>query len=249
MTERTDRPAYAVYRLLWQSLDWLFPPLCGGCERPGSRWCENCQSTTTIIGDDICPKCGNLLPGENACPNCASLSPSFVLLRSWAIYQGPLREAIHRLKYQQDVALGEYFSRPMIQFLEKLGWNVNLVLPVPLSKERRHERGYNQAGLLAQPLALALNLPYYPKAIERWRDTTSQVGLSAGQRLTNVSGAFKAAPNLVKGRSILVIDDVTTTGATINACSEALLQAGAREVFALTLARAAHASVQPLQDN
>ena len=244
--ERMDRPAYAFYRLLWQSLDWLFPPACGGCERPGTRWCASCQSSTTIIGDNICPKCGNLQIKENACPNCAALAPAFSLLRSWAVYNGPLREAIHRLKYQQDIALGEMFSRPMIHLLEALGWQVNMVLPVALSNERYRQRGYNQAGLLARPVAMALNIPYQPKALERWRDTVSQVGLSAEQRITNVNGAFKANHQLVKGRTILVIDDVTTTGATINSCAEALLQAGAREVFALTLARAAHASVQPL---
>jgi ComF family protein len=118
---------------------------------------------------------------------------------------------------------------------------------VPLSKERYQQRGYNQAGLLARPVALALNIPYQPKALERWRDTVSQVGLSADQRMDNVVGAFKASQGLVKDRSILVIDDVTTTGATINSCAQALLQAGASEVFALTLARAVHPSVQPLQ--
>lgn len=242
-----DRSVYTFYRLLWQSLDWLFPPACGGCEGAGTHWCESCQSSTTIIGDDICPKCGHPQTGGDTCQNCASLSPVFSFLRSWAIYNGPLRDAIHRLKYQQDMALGEIFSRPMIQLLEVLEWRVNLVLPVPLSKERYQQRGYNQAGLLARPVALALNIPYQPKALERWRDTVSQVGLSADQRMDNVVGAFKASQGLVKDRSILVIDDVTTTGATINSCAQALLQAGAREVFALTLARAVHPSVQPLQ--
>ena len=242
-----DRPAYAFYRLFWQSLDWLFPPDCGGCERPGTHWCENCQSTTTIIGADICPKCGTPQAGEKTCQNCASLPPVFSSLRSWAIYRGPLREAIHRLKYKQDMSLGEFFSRPMIHLLETLEWPVNLVLPVPLSKERFQQRGYNQAGLLARPLALALNIPYQPGALERWRNTASQVDLSADQRFKNVVGAFKASQRLVKNRSVLVVDDVTTTGATINACAEALLQAGATDVFALTLAKAVRSNVQSFQ--
>jgi competence protein ComFC len=246
---RMDRPVYAFYRLLWQSLDWIFPPICGGCEHPGTRWCDSCQMSTIILGDDICPKCGNPQTADNACQNCSSLSPAFFFLRSWAIYHGPLREAIHRLKYQQDIALGEIFSRPMIELLARLGWRVDLVLPVPLSQERYQQRGYNQAGLLARPVALALNIPYQPRALERWRNTDSQVGLSAEQRITNVAGAFKASRRLVKDCSILVIDDVTTTGATINSCAEALLQAGAGQVFGLTLARAVHPSVQPLQGN
>jgi competence protein ComFC len=142
------------------------------------------------------------------------------------------------MKYQQDVGLGEVLSQPLISLVQNLGWRIDVVVPVPLSKERSRQRGYNQAGLLARPIALAFSKPFHPQALERWRDTASQVGLSVAERAANVSGAFKAANHLVKNRHVLIVDDVTTTGATIQACAEALLQAGAQEVLGLTLARA-----------
>jgi ComF family protein len=100
------------------------------------------------------------------------------------------------------------------------------------------ERGYNQAGLLAKPLSILQNWNYSPGAVFRVRDTRSQVGLSAPERRLNISNAFRADPVRVSGKVILLLDDVTTTGATLTACSEALIKAGAKSVYALTLARA-----------
>ena len=102
------------------------------------------------------------------------------------------------------------------------------------------ERGYNQAALLAWPLALSCGLAYRSKALTKVRDTPSQVGLNLSQRYDNVASAYQASPALVAGRSVLLVDDVTTSGATIQACSTALLAAGALQVYGLTLARAVH---------
>jgi ComF family protein len=126
----------------------------------------------------------------------------------------------------------------MIDCYQSLGWTVDLVLPIPLGRKRMHERGYNQADLLARPFALATGLSYSSRSVWRERETASQVGLGAAQRLENVAGAFKADPKQVSGRRVLMIDDVATTGATISACASALLAAGALDVWGLTLARA-----------
>jgi len=106
------------------------------------------------------------------------------------------------------------------------------------------ERGYNQSNLLALPIALALGYPFRPEAIFRVRNTPSQVGLSGEERRKNVAGAFQASPGLVKNRNVLIIDDVTTTGATIQSCAEALIEAGAQNTFGLTLARVADFPVE-----
>ena len=126
----------------------------------------------------------------------------------------------------------------MLPALQNLEWPVSMVLPIPLSLSRQMERGYNQAALIARPLALALGLTYAPKALARWRDTRSQVGLSREQRCENVSGVFRAARGLVRGRTILLIDDVATTGSTLSSAAEALLVDGALQVYAFTAARA-----------
>jgi ComF family protein len=115
-----------------------------------------------------------------------------------------------------------------------------MVTPVPLSVARQAERGYNQASLLARPLALAASLPFQPQALRKIRETPSQVGLTVEQRRGNVRDAFQANPGMVSKKIVLVIDDVTTSGATFEACSWALFEAGARKVYGLTLARAVH---------
>jgi ComF family protein len=142
------------------------------------------------------------------------------------------------LKYYGDLGLGEILARPLIHCLEEMNWAVDLVVPVPLSKARLAERGYNQAALLARPLALGSGLGYGPKALLRNRETRSQVGLSGERRRENVTGAFFAHAPQVAGKVVLIVDDVATSGATLNACAEALRAGGAADVFAITLARA-----------
>jgi len=110
--------------------------------------------------------------------------------------------------------------------------------PVPISLARKKARGYNQASILALPIALGCAITYQPSSLVKVKNTPSQVGLTAAQRRENVRQAFQARPEIVRGRSVLVVDDVTTSGATMLACAEALLRAGALQVYGLTLARA-----------
>jgi ComF family protein len=140
------------------------------------------------------------------------------------------------------MALGESFSRYLIKLLQDLGWQAEMVTPVPLSMYRFKERGYNQAALLAAPIAYGLGLPYCPKAVERTRETRSQVGLNVADRRANVSGAFYARRSEVQGKGVLLIDDVATSGSTLDDCARALLAAGAIKVYCLTLARAIYKS-------
>jgi ComF family protein len=142
------------------------------------------------------------------------------------------------LKYKGDIALGDVFARPLASQLLSYGWPVNLIVPVPIGVARKSERGYNQAALIAWPVALCAGIAYRPNALKKVRETRSQVGLPASERRTNVAEAFQADPKTVRGKSVLIMDDVTTSGATIEACTNALLSAGANQVYGLTLARA-----------
>jgi ComF family protein len=154
------------------------------------------------------------------------------------VFEGPIRHAIHTLKYGRNAALGDALAPHLARFASNLGWQVDLVVPVPLSKQRMKERGYNQAGLFAEPLAAIQGWSYSSQVLMRTRETRSQVGLSPQERKVNISGAFRAEPALATGKAILVVDDVVTTGATLSVCAEALVKAGAQIVYALTLARA-----------
>lgn len=234
----TAYPARFLYSTMWSALDWVFPPNCGGCQKAGVRWCEDCQSQLSLLGEAVCPVCGEPQESPLPCPGCRAEPPTYRMVRSAAEYTGPLRHAIHRLKYENDIGLGEVLSKHLIELYNHLKWNVDMVAPVPLSASRMRERGYNQSSLLARPLAYAIQKPYRPRILHRTKETRTQVGLSARERARNVAGAFTATPQLVRGNVVLLVDDVTTTGSTINACAQALIESGASAVFGITLARA-----------
>lgn len=230
--------SYPLYRLAWSGLDWLFPPRCGGCGKAGSRWCDECQGKVPVLTGRLCEKCGLPVSRDGLCERCRTDPPPFRALRAWAAFDFPVRQALHKLKYRRDMGLGDALAVPLARFTASLSWPLEVVLPVPLGRKRMQERGYNQVDLIARPLSLALDLDYQPAALKRKRETASQVGLSAAERRENMQNAFLADAAIVRGKTVLVMDDVSTTGSTLTSCSEALLQSGAKDVFALTVARA-----------
>jgi competence protein ComFC len=230
--------SYPLYRLAWSGLDWLFPPSCGGCGKAGSRWCDECQGKVHVLTGNLCEKCGRPTESEGICTECQFNPPVFHTLRAWAGFDFPVREAIIRLKYKRDLGLGDILAVPLTQLARSLNWPIDIVSPVPSGRKRLKERGYNQVELIARPFSLAMGLDYRPSALKRKRETVSQVGLSAVERKKNVQDAFVADPRLVRGKTVLVMDDVSTTGSTLSSCSDALFCAGANDVFALTVARA-----------
>jgi competence protein ComFC len=186
----------------------------------------------------LCEKCGLPVKHEGICDRCHTEPPPFRALRAWAAFDFPVRQALHKLNYRRDMGLGDALAVPISMCADMLNWPLDLVVPVPLGGKRMQERGYNQVDLIARPLSLALGLEYRPGALKRKRETVSQVGLSAVERRKNMQNAFLANALVVRGKTVLVMDDVSTTGSTLSSCSEALLQAGAKDVFALTVARA-----------
>jgi len=160
------------------------------------------------------------------------------MMRSWAVFDYPVQNALHTLKYRRNMGIGDALAHQMAEFVKNLGLDVDMVIPMPLGKLRLKERGYNQVALVARPLAIELGLDYAPQGLWKSRETRSQVGLNIYQRRENVSKAYQADVKIVNGRSILLMDDVATTGSTILSSTEALLSAGARDVYAITIARA-----------
>jgi ComF family protein len=153
------------------------------------------------------------------------------------VFDYPIKQALYRLKYRRDLGLGEAIIRQITPSFRKLKWTVDMVVPIPLGKTRMKERGYNQVAMIALPLALRFGLDYQPEALIRIRDTRSQVGLNATERRANVKNAFHANPK-VRSKHILLVDDVSTTGATLSSAAEAMYAAQALTVRAYTVARA-----------
>ena len=220
-------------------LDWVYPPNCAGCGVKGYRWCPACHANGPHVSGPVCPICGE--PGRNGktCHHCRQHPPAFTTARAWALHDGSARHALHQLKYRRDIGLGDALSQEMILLLDELDWQPQIVVPVPLGKNRQQERGYNQAALLARPVSLALGLPYKPQVLQRKRETRTQVGLTRDERRQNMRGAFTARRQSVEGRHVLLVDDVMTTGATLNSAAIALKEAGAANIWAITFARAA----------
>jgi competence protein ComFC len=159
-------------------------------------------------------------------------------MRSWAVFDSPIQNGLHTMKYRGNIGFGEAIAIQMVDFVRSLKWPVEILIPVPLGKKRLKERGYNQVSLVARPLAYQMKWNYRPEALWKTRETRSQVGLNLSQRHENVQNAYQADSRVVKGKPILIMDDVATTGSTLSACTEALLSAGAQEVYVLTIARA-----------
>ncbi len=185
-----------------------------------------------------CPRCGDALPDDGHCRRCRSSPLRIDGIRSVYFFDGPAREAIHRLKYDGLTALAAPLAEAMADAWRESPWPADAVVPVPLHGRRQGERGFNQSALLAREFARQTGLPFDEAVVTRQRPTRPQVELDATARKENVRGAFATTGRTLEGKAVLLIDDVCTTGATLEACAAALYEAGARQVYALTLARA-----------
>jgi ComF family protein len=233
------------------ALDLVFPALCPVCDASlaeGRRdpLCGTCWAAIPRLRPPWCERCGwpfrtltpmPVPPPSPACGPCRAEPPGWDWARAGAEYEGVVREAIHAFKFEGKRTL----ARPLAALLlEQVGRepleDAAALIPVPLARVREQERGFNQAALVADRLAEAWRLPVRPGWLARVRATAPQSDLGASERRANVRGAF-VAPGAVAGRSVIVVDDVLTTGATAEECARALRAAGAARVGVLTVAR------------
>jgi ComF family protein len=230
------------------ALDLLFPRVCSVCERFLDRSddgliCGTCWARIPLLPEPRCDRCGHPTYGER-CRWCPLLPPYVRAARSVAWAAGPTGLGIvHVLKY------GGWYraARDIARRMARLSWPTDVMderqalVPVPLSSKRLRERGYNQSLELAAALSAHWEVPVWDDVLERSRHTETQTRLTPGDRLRNVSGAFRAPPsarNLLRGAHLVVVDDVVTTAATLNACAAALCEGGARVVSFVTFGRA-----------
>ena len=239
----------------------FFPAGCRLCERLLIRAgavpiCDQCLAAFPALGGILCTICGQpqatwSLGGDDTtshapegiiCPECQSRTYGFSRVRSYAVYKGTLVPAIMLLKFERLEPLGRWFADRLAEVArrEALASGVDVVVPVPLHRQRQRERGYNQADLIAKPLARKLGLPYRAVLLVRTKPRPDKHILSLEERWDSVRGAFATRPgSKVDNLRVLLIDDVMTTGATLDAAAKALRGAGAKSVIGLTVARAA----------
>jgi ComF family protein len=200
-------------------LDLIFPPRCAVCGKVDTPWCWRCnaQVAASPYHSEVTPQ------------------PPLAGIAATGLHTGTLQSAVHAVKYENTPQAVPVLAARLAQRYLATGWQVDLVVPVPLHLTRRARRGYNQAQILAEALAQRLALPCAPDALVRERYTRSQVGLSRDERQLNVVGAFNGAPAVLRDRTLLLVDDVYTTGATLTACAQAALDAGASQVYGLTV--------------
>lgn len=209
------------------TLDLVYPPKCAGCDKIGEGvWCPQCERQVKTLTP----------PNHLQMLDLGEHGPLAVL--SAAEFDSPLREAIHEFKYNGTPALAAPLAQYLVLAWRRVSWPTDLIIPVPLHIRRRRERGYNQSEFLAIELARVIGLPINASALRRIRHTEQQAHLDAETRQQNVVDAFAAAPGLIDGKRVLLVDDVLTTGSTLRACALTLLQSGAANVSAVTLARA-----------
>jgi len=234
-----------VGKLFRVVLDFVLPAFCGVCDKPLEKdervVCEECMSQMQFISEPYCLRCGKPTKGEKVCMDCFIHPHKLLRTRALGVYTGVLASLIHLLKYTRRLSLaarlGKMMSKLVIEdnFLSK----AQLIVPVPLHPTRMRERGYNQSELLAKNIGEYLNIPMSKKSLLRVRNTKSQTRLAPEKRRENVKGAFMVkGPEHVANKHILLVDDVFTTGATLDECAIALINGEASAVYAITCAAA-----------
>jgi len=224
------------------ALDLVYPPRCVLCDTFGPAYlCESCASQIPVdVPPPVCERCGrhcDSLP----CAECLGDPPYFVIAVAAGEYSGLTQEAVHWLKYRDRPMLAEPLGLILAAYARRerarlADLSFDAVVPVPMHPARGRVRGYNHAERLARVVGHELNIPIRPELLRRVRATRPQVGLDADTRRSNLDGAFRADSNAVNGLSLLVIDDVSTTGSTNRETAKTLKLAGAKAVYCLCLA-------------
>jgi ComF family protein len=240
-------PAKQFFQAL---LDVFLPPICHICREfiPHAdeiHICPDCRRRLPLVISPLCPVCGIPFIGtgdDHHCSRCLTQPPRFDIARAPFLYEGAMRDLIHSFKYDRRSHLRRPLSLLLLEELHSFlsEEKPHIIVPVPLHRSRLRQRGFNQAVLLGSLLSRRLSLPLLPDALVRTRRTTPQIELSAAERRTNVTGAFSVKrAAAVAGKRVLLLDDVMTTGSTMNECAGELKKSGVHRVIAVTIARTA----------
>lgn len=237
-------------QLVRQMVDFALPPRCAGCGTIVSQvhdFCPDCWKSIDFLGSSGCTTCGLPLEATDAgqCAACLSRPPRIARTRAAVAYDDISKAIAIRLKYGRKVALARTMARFMAPLIEA-DEEERLLVPVPLHRWRLWNRGFNQSALIAGQLSRRLGIATDSTALVRVRSTPPLKGMSQSQRRRTVGGAFRVArPEAVAGKTVVLVDDVLTTGSTAEACARALRRAGAKRIELLAWARVVRASQLP----
>ena len=227
-----------LIKLKGMALDLLFPQWCVGCGKEGDLLCSSCRRLLPRIMPPLCPRCGRANPSGILCPSCVGWRAEIDGIRSPFRFDGVIRQAIHQLKYRNLRALAVPLAKLLRDYLITTPVPGEVLVPVPLHQKRLRERGYNQSSLLAQELGKLTNLPVVDDCLIRRGHAPPQARTSTvDERRRNVADAFSCRNHRLQDKRVLLIDDVSTSGATLDACAAVLKVAGATSVWGLVLAR------------
>ena len=220
------------------TLDLLLPPQCVVCGKVNRWLCSTCADKIQPLSEPVCPRCGRVWNGEGICPVCQGNSLHVAPIHSAYLFRDEIREVVHALKYRGAWKIVFPLVPSLVAQWQRYAMISDVLLPVPLHPQRKLRRGYNQSEVLARALGAALHLPVLNNVLVRTRNTASQTKLNRTERRSNVLGAFSCKnPEAIQGKTVTLVDDVATTGATLDACAVVLLNQGAASVNAFTLAR------------
>ena len=230
-----------LFKLYEIIIDAIYPRRCPVCDRPckpGTRICVECERTLVHTKGALCLKCGKKLLDEadEYCNDCRDNKHIYKAGRSLYEYNS-INKSLYRFKYSNRAEYGDYYGNQLAcKFGEVIkNWGIEMIVPVPLHKTRMKKRGYNQAGILAKKMAAELKLPYCEDLLIRIRKTKPMKELDAGERQINLKNAFIVGYNDVKLNRVLIVDDIYTTGSTIDAVAEAMIKEGVSEVYFVAL--------------
>lgn len=222
-------------------LDYIYPPRCPVCDGISAQGiCGSCRKKLSFITEDYCMRCGKPLDDERQefCSDCKRRKHFFIQGRSLLSYQGPVRRSLYRLKYANKREYAEAYGKEMARYLGR--WirqqKITKIVPIPLHPARRKSRGCNQAALLARSLGKQMNIPVDEKLLYRTKKTAPQKALTGAERRINLEKAFIVKGNVCTDERILLVDDIFTTGSTVDAAAKALKQTGDCHIFVASVA-------------
>ncbi len=214
----------------------VFPPRCPSCDQllaPDEKsFCKSCEKLITKVRGNYCMICGRLMKksGKLVCPDCEKFPHIFSEGRSLYEYEGPIRETVYRFKYKGRKSYADAFAYDAVELWDEwIKASADLVVPVPMNAKKLKKRGYDQADVLARAIACESGIPYL-HLLDRVRKTVPMKTLSRAERQNNLKNAFQVRDFDVKLKRVLLVDDIYTTGSTLDACAKALLERGAAEV-------------------
>ena len=225
------------------ALDALFPRRCAVCDTVlpfgGGKICASCAEKLVPVRDPRCMKCGRMLYSNSAeyCRDCADVKHAFDRAVSAFVYNDAMQESIFRYKYGGRKEYADFYAETMAQYLGKeiRSFKADALIPVPLHKSRLRKRGFNQSALIARKLGKILDIDVAEKLVERVKRTSPQKNLNREERRKNLKRAFKISKNDVKLTRVIIVDDIYTTGSTVDEIALLLRAAGVREVYVATL--------------